>query len=331
MGGLLSYAVRTVRCMARDLDGAIAERSRTLLGLLTDAELKALGVSRHQRRSLLASGVLVRVHRGVNRHAAHPVSWTQAVMAATLAAGEAAVASHATAAALWRFDGMLHRAGDIVEVSVPRERNPRPLDGVVLHRCRRLDVADVDLCHTVPRTTAARTLIDIAPRLSRDRLEAVLDHAEQRGLVWRPHLRWRLDRLRQHGRSGVPQLRALLDATEGRPLGDSWLEQEAIRIIVRAGLPVPRCQVHLRRPGDGVARVDLLWDTSRLVAELNGHGSHATRRCRQADAERAARLALAGWRVIAFTYEDVTERPAYVVATIAAHLAQRARADAIIP
>ncbi|MFP3901263.1 MAG: DUF559 domain-containing protein [Acidimicrobiia bacterium] len=98
---------------------------------------------------------------------------------------------------------------------------------------------------------------------------------------------------------------------------------------MQAGLPVPRCQVHLRCPGGGIARVDLLWDRSRLVAELNGHGSHATRRRRQADAERAARLALAGWRVIAFTYEDVTERPAYVVATIAAHLAQTAGAAAV--
>lgn len=195
------------RGMARYIDGAIAERSRTLLGLLTDADLEALGISRHQRRDLLASGVLVRVHRGVNRHAAHPVSWTQAVLAATLAAGEAAVASHATAAALWRFDGMSHRTGDVVEISVPRERNPRPLDGVALHRCRRLDVADVDPGRTVPCTTAARTLIDIAPRLSRDRLEAVLDHAEQRGLVWRPHVRWRLDRLRPRAVRRTPAAR----------------------------------------------------------------------------------------------------------------------------
>jgi very-short-patch-repair endonuclease len=71
----------------------------------------------------------------------------------------------------------------------------------------------------------------------------------------------------------------------------------------------------LRHSG-GRARVDLLYDESRLVIEADGHATHATRRQRQADAERAARLTAAGWRVARFTYEDVVERPAYVADTI---------------
>lgn len=92
-------------------------------------------------------------------------------------------------------------------------------------------------------------------------------------------------------------------------------------MIRNAGLPVPRCQVKVRKAGGGIARVDLAWDEARLVVELDGHGTHATRRQRQADAERAARLGLAGWRVVRFTYEDVTERPGYVVDVIRQHLA----------
>lgn len=314
--------------MARDLDGAIAERARTSLGLLTNAHLNELGVSRQQRRTLIANGVLVPVHRGVVRHAAHPVSWLQAVHAATLAAGPGAVASHSTAAALWRFDGTARCLGDVIELSVSDDRNPRALAGVLVHRCSDLVPADLDVHRTVPCTTPSRTLIDIAAITSARRLEATVDDVERRGLVWRPHLRWRLDELGRRGRTGVPQLRALLDATDGRPLGDSWLEQEAIRLVVGAGLPVPRCQVRLRKAGGGIARVDLLWHAARLAVELNGHGTHATRRQRQADAERAARLALAGWRVIAFTYEDVTERPEHVVTMIAAHLAQATDASA---
>jgi very-short-patch-repair endonuclease len=57
-----------------------------------------------------------------------------------------------------------------------------------------------------------------------------------------------------------------------------------------------------------------------LVVEPDGHGTHATRRDRQAGAERAARLGLAGWRVVPFTYGDVTERPDYVVSMIRAYL-----------
>lgn len=303
--------------MARELDGAIAERSRKQLGLVTTGDLDALGVTRQQRRTLVARGVLAIVHRGVYRHCAHPVSWHQAVLAVVLGAGEGAVASHLTAAALWRLDGV---ARGPVEVTVPLPNRRLAPGDAVIHASTDLVLADVDRRHAVPRTTAARTLCDIAPRLPARRLEAALDDAERRGLVWRPQLRWRIAELSRRGRRGIPQVERLLDRTEGRPLGDSWLEQQALRTIAEAGLPVPRCQVTLRKAGGGVARVDLLWDPVRLVAELDGHGTHATRRQRQAGAERAARLALAGWRVVTFTYEDVVERPDYVVGMIRDHL-----------
>lgn len=306
--------------MARALDGAIAERSRNVLGLLTTTDLDAVGVTRQQRRTLVAHGVLVPVHAGVLRHAAHPPSWQQSVLAAVLAAGSGAVASHLTAAALWRFDGVTP-AG--IEVSVPADRRPRS-GAFVVHRCRDLVPADIEARRVIPTTTPARTLCDIGPLVTARQLEAALDDAERRRIVWRPHLWWRVDELRRQGRRGVGRVDALLRRTEGRQVGDSWLETEGLRIIALAGLPTPRCQVKLRPRGNGIARVDLLWDEARLAVELDGHGTHATRRERQAAAERASRLKLAGWEVVTFTYEDVVERPGYVVEAIRAHLARAA-------
>lgn len=310
--------------MARDIHGAIAERARKSLGLFTNRQLEALGVSRQQRRTLLGKGILIPVGGGVVRHAAHPTSWEQRVLAAVLAAGDGAVASHLSAAALWRFDGVA-LAGAPIEVTVSRGRCPRTVPGTV-HRSIDLCPADVEPRQLIPRTTAARTLVDIAPRLDPSRLEAALDDAERRGLTWRPHLRWRIDELRRCGRPGVPALAHLLDRTEGRPLGDSWLEQAAIRHIVGAGLPVPRVQVRQRKAGGGIARVDLFWDAAKLAVELAGHGTHSTRRQRQSDAERAARLGLESWTVIGFTYVDVVERPGYVVGMIRPYLARAAHA-----
>jgi Protein of unknown function (DUF559) len=302
--------------MARDLDGAIAERAPKSLGLFTIRQLDALGLSRQRRRTLVAHGVLVHVTSTVVRHAAYPSSWEQRILAAVLAAGGDAVASHMSAAALWRFDGVDRGA---VEVTVPRHRRPRVVPGRV-HRSLELGPADVEPRRLIPRTTASRTLLDVAGQLSAAQLEAALDGAERVGSIWRPHLRWRLDDLRRQGRPGVPAVADLLDRTEGRPLGDSWLEQAAIRLVVGAGLPLPRAQVKLRKAGGGIARVDLVWDELRLVVELAGHSTHATRRQRQADAERASRLGLEGWRVVSFTYEDVVERPAYVIDTIRTYL-----------
>jgi hypothetical protein len=310
--------------MPRDPAPVVAAQARISLGLMTIAQLDALGVTRQQRRTLVAGGVLLPVHRRVLRHAAHPASWPQTALAGVLAAGDGAVASHTTAAALWRLDGVAQ--GDVVHVSVPSGRQVRPLAGVAVHRSGDLVAADVEGRRTVPCTTPARTLIDIAPMVTPRGLEAALDDAERRGLVWRPHLRWRVGELRGRGRAGAGQVARLLDRTEGRPLGDSWLEQAAIRAIVGAGLPAPRCQVGLRPAGGRVARVDLLWDDARLVVELDGHADHATRRRRQADAERSARLGLLGWQTVRFTYEDVVERPGHLVAMIRAYLSRTASA-----
>jgi very-short-patch-repair endonuclease len=107
---------------------------------------------------------------------------------------------------------------------------------------------------------------------------------------------------------------------EGPRLEESWLERRLTRLIAAAGLPPPRCQVPLRH-GGGVARVDMLYEHARLVIETDGHGSHATRRERQSDAERDARLGAAGYRVLRFTYDDVVGRPEYVVRMIRSYVA----------
>lgn len=309
--------------MARALDGAIAELAPKTLGLLSIRMLDSVGITRQQRRTLIARGLLTPVGPGVLRHTAHPESWEQRVLAAVMVAGPEAVASHMAAAALWRFDGIDPGA---VEVTVPRRRRPRAVPGVV-HRTVDLGPADLGRRRGIPCTSAERTLIDIAPVLGERALEAALDGAERDGKIWRRRLRWRIGRMRRDGvaaRPGLVTVERLLDRTEGRPLGDTWLEQEVVRIIAAAGLPTPRVQVSHRTSG-ARARVDLWWDHAALVAEVSGHGSHATRRERQSDAERAARLGLKGFEVLEFTYEDVVERPEHVVEMIGAHLALRTR------
>jgi very-short-patch-repair endonuclease len=314
----VSHRLGTVVRMARAVDGAIAELAPKTLGLLTTVQLDDAGVTRQQRRTLVARGTLSPVGPGVLRHVAHPGSWEQDLLAAVLVAGDGAVVSHRAAAALWRFDGVDLGA---VEVTVPRHRRPRAVPARV-HRTIDLGPADVDQRRGIPCTSATRTFIDLAPLLDPPALEAVLDGGERDGKLWRPRLRWRIGAMRRDGLAGRPGLaaiEALLDRTEGRPLGDTWLEQEALRIVAAARLPAPRVQVK-RRHGGGTARVDLYWAEARLVVELAGHATHATRRQRQADDERTARLGLTGWRVVEFTYEDVVERPSYVARMIRSYL-----------
>ena len=92
---------------------------------------------------------------------------------------------------------------------------------------------------------------------------------------------------------------------------ESKLERDFLRLIRRAGLPEPDAQVVHRDGGRTIARVDFRFDS--LIVEVAGHGTHATRRQRQRDAQRHTELTLAGLTVLTFTYEDVHERPAWIL------------------
>lgn len=290
---------------------AIAERSTTQLGLITTDQLDSLGISRKQRRNLIARGALEPLGVRVARLPGYPASWRQRLLAATLEAGPDAVVSHVAACALWRFEG-IGRGG--VEVTVPRGQRPRRVQGLV-HQARDLLAVDVDRRGLVPVTTPSRSLIDAAPRLAIRQIETALDVAARNGLIFAPYLRWRVDELRRQGRPGVSRVLDVLPTRSDRGHEESWLERRVTRLIVDAGLPPPRCQARLGHSG-GAARVDFLYDEAWLVIEVDGHRTHSTRRQRQADAERQARLTAEGWRVVRFTYEDVVDRPEYVIETI---------------
>jgi very-short-patch-repair endonuclease len=67
-------------------------------------------------------------------------------------------------------------------------------------------------------------------------------------------------------------------------------------------------------------RLDGTYEDHGLVVEVDGHATHATRRRRQADAERDRHLVALGLRVIRYTYEDITERADLVRSEIARFL-----------
>ena len=292
---------------------AIAERAAPQLGLITTPDLRALGLSARQIDRVLSNGLVRRIGRGVHAVAAAPPSPHQRLLAATLLAGDGAVASHLAAAWVWRFDGV---RPDGIEISVSRGRNPRGVPGTI-HRVGDLLAVDVTHLGTQPITTRARTLLDIAALVPPATLEEAFDGARRRGQIYLPYLEWRLSELRRQGRAGVTAVDDLLRREHTSERAESWLESAFLRVIRDAFLPPPRVQV-VMQPSRGGPRVrlDAFYDDQMLVAEVNGHGSHATRRQRQADAERRARLVASGLRVVDFTYEDVAERPAHVTDTL---------------
>jgi hypothetical protein len=122
--------------------------------------------------------------------------------------------------------------------------------------------------------------------------------------------------------SGVNGSRALLDALVDSG-GESRLERWFLRLVRESGIARPMLQVTYRDGTRTIARVDAFFPGG-LVVEVAGHGTHATRRQRQIDAQRQTELTLRGLRWLTFTYEDVRDRPAWVIARLREALAMAA-------
>ncbi len=61
---------------------------------------------------------------------------------------------------------------------------------------------------------------------------------------------------------------------------------------------------------------DVVFDLVKLVLEVDGLAYHTTPERFERDRRRQNRLVAAGWTVLRFTWRDITDRPAYVLATI---------------
>ena len=256
----------------------------------------------------LRTGTWVAVHQAVYRLVGAPTTWRLRVMAACLAAGPGAVASHRAAGALWGLDGVVEGRPEItVAMSGGRE-----LADVVVHHTRGLHAADRATVDGIPCTSAARTLVDLAGVLTPHQLEAALDSALRDRLTAARYLQ---RRLAGAGRKGAGVLRELVEDRAGQRPHEGPKEAELLRALVAAGLPRPVRQFELRHEGRVIA--GSTWPDARLAVEYQSFRHHFGRQAWRQDAGRANRAAAFGWRVFMATEEDVRDRCVTLAADIA--------------
>jgi len=267
------------------------------------------GMTKQVLHRRLAAGRVQQIQPRVYVVAGAPETWHQRLLAACLAAGPTAAASHRSAGLLW---GLLD--GDQpVEVTVPLRRAPRLRDTVV-HRSTDLTADQVVRRRGIPVTNPLRTMVDIGAVLGPEEVEAALD----RGLVAHRFsvaaVEHALRQLARSGRSGCGVLRRVLD---DRALGDqrpdSLLEAHMARLLRDADLPPGRFQ-HVVRDAEGrfVAKVDFAYPDMRLAIEVDGWLSHGSRPAFHADRRRGNELVSVGWTVLRFTWDDIVRHPSAV-------------------
>jgi very-short-patch-repair endonuclease len=241
-------------------------------------------------------------------------------MAAVLDAGEGAVASHRTAAALWRLPGFnlrdcevsrLH-GGDHIGPTLGRVHHPRSLPE---HHCTSVD--------GIPVTTPARTIFDLAGVLPPQRTERAMDNALARSPALLRALHRMLPELARRGRTGTTVMRELLaDRPPGYVPPASGLEARAIHVLGEVGIRARR-QVDLGGD-DWIGRVDLLVEGTNLVIEIDSVRFHTSLLDREQDARRDAELCAAGYEVLRVTEEDVWHAPAAAVRAVLAAMRRAA-------
>jgi hypothetical protein len=219
-------------------------------------------------------------------------------MSAVLASGPRAVLSHDSAAAVWG----IRNAEAAIEISIPATVDRRPR-GIRVHRRKRLCAEDICCRDNIPLTCPVRTLLDLAPRLRAESLEAAINEADKQDPIDPDRLRTSLEGRR--GEPGVAVLRAFLDC-HTLLLTDSELERRFIPIASRAGLPAPLTQQRVNG-----YRVDS-WPDLGLVVETDGLRYHRTPAQQARDRLRDQAHVAAGLTALRFTHAQVRYAPAHV-------------------
>ena len=251
------------------------------------------------------------VHRSVYRPASAPLTEHGRLIAAVLACGDGALASHSAAAWLWGLDDY---PSLVVSVFGTKSAQPR---GVRVHRVKR--AATPSQRHGIPVTNPLRTMVDLAAHASPEHLMIAVDRGVAARLFTPDALRAELDR---SGRlPGMPSLRAALDEIAAvSTRSPSVLQNVFARVLARAGLPPPVPEVPVL---SGRYRLDFAYPDAMLAFELDGREFHEGWREVEADHRRRRLLAALGWTVLVFTADDVWRQPDRTVNEIREELLMR--------
>jgi very-short-patch-repair endonuclease len=322
------------------IEHRIEELARRQHGVITRAQLRALGLGDRAVSRRVAKGRLHRLHQGVFR-VGPLVGPYGREMAALLACGAGARVSHGSAA--WLHD-VRPRTPDTwpAEVTVPGIRVVRR-PGIRVYRAGPgwgrgpgrgrgrgrgrnggAPSDEVATVHGIAVTSPGRTLLDLAAVLPTAELERAVARAERAGLVTLGDLARLVARHR--GRPGIAKLAGVIGRPEGPALTRSELERRFVDAVRALGFPRPRFNVLVAGH-----EVDGWFEAERLVVELDGREFHGSWTSQANDRRRDRELAALGIQVIRITWDDLTRHFDKTMLSLAMALIQRRQSASPLP
>jgi very-short-patch-repair endonuclease len=293
------------------IDTTIATLADPQHGAFARRQAEAAGATNRQMRSRVAKGSWRDLGEDVLLVAGAHRTWRLAVSIAVLAGG-GGVASHRTAAAMWRLPGF---AENHIEIT-------RQIDGcstsrhAKVHRSRWLPDEHMRWVDGIRVTTIERTLFDLAAVVSFDRLDNAVENALKMRLTTVEKLESMLLEMALRGRPGVrPMRRARVKRGPGYIPSESELEREWEALLAKAGERIPRRQVDVGGE-HWIGRVDYRDDGSPIVWEIDGRTHHQQLLDSARDARRRVELTAAGLVPVTFTTDQIRNDPDWVIGMV---------------
>lgn len=272
----------------------IAQTAARQHGNITVEQLYTIGLGRGALQSAARTGRLHRVHRGVYAVGRPPANPIERAAAAVLACGTRAALSHGSAMTLWAF---WKRWDEPFEVTVAGDRRP---SGIRIHRCSTLLRRDVVVRHGIRVTSAARTLLDMAPRIKPKSLTRFINDARRAKLVTLADL---ADvAVRNSAHPGAPLLKAHAATTQNPTRSGG--EDDFQVFCRRYGFPPPLTNTIVHG-----FEVDAYFPNERLVVELDGWPFHRDRNKFESDRDQDATLLAYRIATIRITYDRLEDDP----------------------
>lgn len=291
---------------------SVMEYALAMAGVVTRSEVLALGVPSSTLDRMVSQGILNRARPGIYTLPGNNDDHLTMLHVACRKLG--AVASHMSAATIHRLAEPRHVRPT---VSVPRRRT-KDHPGVTVHQLTDLTDEHIEVVDGLPVTIPERTIVDLAAILHEGHLERLVDHGLAGAILDLNMLARLHTTLARRGKPGTVKLRTII---EGRGPGyvapESELERRLLSLIEVAGLPEPTRQFRPDWLTPTGGRVDLAFAEHRLVIEGDSRRWHTLANSFEIDRLRDNTAQLAGWRILRFTWAEITERPERVVSTIA--------------
>lgn len=296
---LSRVSARTTAASSEATWSATCEVTARQLGLATAAQMVALGATDEWIEWAVRDGRLTQERRGVYAIAGGPVPPYRKVMAACLAAGPRAAASHYSAGWLW---GVPDVAPGAVEITIFGPCSGR-LPGVTVRRSRLDPAGLIKVRHDVPAVVPPLTVIHLASLGRKVLAERVAHDLVKRNLTTYREIVQCLEHVGTRGRKGARALLAhCLRELEIEGHDDSPAARRFGRALLRASLPPFQTQYQVVAEGR-VMLLDFAWPDHKVGLEYLGQDDHAWAHRIARDAARRGRLTAIGWRVLDMTSE----------------------------